>query len=166
MRKSYYHEKQSFPTYLLLLLILLLVACIYFLFRENDFEKTSLFVKGGIVAIIAFFTLILVVAKLKTTISDSGIEYTFSPFRIKGVIAWSDVDRLSVRKYKPIKEYNGWGIRRSANRGIAYTTSGMDGLQIDLKDGRSILLGTKNPEDIKLVLNQLKGDDIISADIL
>ena len=53
-------------------------------------------------------------------------------------------------------EYGGWGIRTiSLKKNIAYTISGDKGLQIELKDGKKILLGTQNPEEVEKIVSQI-----------
>src|SRR5687767_8121529 len=50
--------------------------------------------------------------KLKTTITDKGIHYSFTilPFtsRFK---SWAEINSAYIRQYKPILEYGGWGLR-------------------------------------------------------
>jgi hypothetical protein len=56
-----------------------------------------------------------------------------------------------VRTYQPLKEYGGWGLKgTSKNR--AYNMSGKEGLQLELKDGRRVLIGTRKPADIEVAL--------------
>jgi len=60
-----------------------------------------------------------------------------------------------VRKYSPIGEYGGWGYRVAGKRsGVAYNISGNMGIQIELKNGKKILLGTRKPEEAKEALRK------------
>jgi hypothetical protein len=90
--------------------------------------------------------LLFLVAKLKTKINNDGIYITFFPFFTKPKnFPWNEIKEAYVRKYKPIWEYGGWGIRiRWNNR--AYNTSGNMGLQLIMKDGKKVLIGTHKPE--------------------
>ena len=60
--------------------------------------------------------------------------------------------------YNPISEYGGWGIKGgfSKQTGKAYTTKGTTGLQLTLKNGKKILIGTQKKEEIKRVLETYK----------
>jgi hypothetical protein len=67
-------------------------------------------------------------------------------------IPWSDIDRIYVRQYSPLKEYGGWGIKKGRN-GWAYTMSGHYGIQIVKKDGKEIMVGTRQPDAAKEYLS-------------
>ena len=68
-------------------------------------------------------------------------------------IEWKDVDSAYVRIYSPLSEYGGWGIRNGHN-GKAYNTSGDWGLQLVFKNGARILLGTQEPDKVKIAINE------------
>ncbi len=93
--------------------------------------------------------------KLFTRIDESGIHFQFFPLHVKERnIAWAEVSSCEVRKYNPILEYGGWGIRGFSKEilfgigknGRAYNTKGTMGIQLELKDGRKILIGTQKSE--------------------
>ncbi|MBK8554996.1 MAG: hypothetical protein IPL65_04130 [Lewinellaceae bacterium] len=91
-------------------------------------------------------SLLLWFAKLETRIDASGIHFRFWPMlRQERNIRWTDVQHITVRQYKPIREFGGWGVRYGF-KGMAYNTSGDMGIEIALKNGKKILLGTQNPE--------------------
>ena len=95
-------------------------------------------------------------ARLETEINENGIYYKFIPFHFKRYkIDWTDVEKAIVRKYKPISEFGGWGIRIWLGYGKAYNVSGNKGLQIELKNGKRLLIGTQKPEEIEYILQQL-----------
>jgi len=92
---------------------------------------------------------------LHTRVDKNGIEFRFFPVHRKSrVIKWESTNKVYVRKYKPIAEYGGWGFRRGRG-GFAYNTSGNMGLQIELKDGKKILIGTQKAEELQKVLEKL-----------
>lgn len=95
--------------------------------------------------------------RLETEINENGIYYRFIPFHFKRqTIYWTDVEKIYVRQYKPIVEYGGWGIRGSFGNGKAYNVSGNMGLQIELKNGKKILLGTKKSKELEVFLQKMK----------
>jgi hypothetical protein len=59
--------------------------------------------------------------------------------------------------YRPILEYGGWGLRRSA-KGIAYNMSGNRGVQLKMKEGRNILLGSRQPERLAAAIQQARAE--------
>ena len=86
--------------------------------------------------------------KLYTRMDMHGVHFRMSPFHFKEkTILWDDIDQIHVRKYNPIMEYGGWGIRVSlGRRGTAYNIKGNYGIQIRKKNGKQLLLGTQRPE--------------------
>lgn len=91
---------------------------------------------------------------LKTKISSSGVEITFHPFiNTPKIFKWEHIEKAFVRKYQPIWEYGGWGIRHRWNS-IAYNTSGNKGLQLILKSGKKVLIGTQKPEELESYLKK------------
>jgi len=94
-------------------------------------------------------------AKLETELGEKGIHFAWKPFqRNKITYEWKDIERAYVRKYKPIAEYGGWGLRYGF-KGRAHNVSGHWGIQLELKDGKRILFGTQRPEEARFALNQL-----------
>ena len=85
--------------------------------------------------------------KLITEVRKDGIHLRFFPFHRKfKSYYYSDIESYEARKYKPIREYGGWGIRFVIG-GIAYNVYGNKGLQLVLKNKKKILVGTQKPEE-------------------
>ncbi len=103
--------------------------------------------------------------QLRTQIDETGIRYRFVPIHGKEQhIRWSDVDKVYTRTYSPLKEYGGWGVRKGVGKtGKAYNISGDKGLQIEMKDGKRLLIGTRLPGEIDQVLKALVQKKVISA---
>jgi hypothetical protein len=92
-------------------------------------------------------------AKLTTIINKEGVFIKYVPFRNrKKYIPWNEIESLHVRKYDPIREYGGFGLRFGFKGGMAYNVSGFWGLQIIKNDGEKILIGTQKPEKLKKFL--------------
>jgi hypothetical protein len=52
-------------------------------------------------------------------------------------------------------EYGGWGYRVGGKKsGIAFNVSGNMGVQIELKNGKKILLGTRKPKEAEEALKK------------
>jgi len=106
--------------------------------------------------------------RLETYIDADGIQYRFFPVHFYNKrIAWSDVDKVYIRKYNAIVEYGGWGIRYGIfGKGNAYNMSGNMGLQLVFKNGKKLLFGTQRSDDLDRVIDQLgvKTADEVSAD--
>jgi hypothetical protein len=108
----------------------------------------------AIAALVMLLTMVLISSiKLRTRIDDEGVHFRMNVFQWKErTIPWPEIDRIYVRQYSPLKEYGGWGIRKGKN-GWAYTLSGKYGIQIGKKDGKEIMIGTRQPESAKEYLS-------------
>jgi hypothetical protein len=98
---------------------------------------------------------------LITEVRTDGVCLKYVPFhRTFRCFAYSEIATINVRTYRPVAEYGGWGLR-SGRAGRAYNVSGDQGLQIVMKTGDRILIGTQQPEalmrTVASVAPQLKG---------
>lgn len=95
------------------------------------------------------------IIKLKTRIDEKGIHFQFFPFHLsEKTIAWAEIKSIRVRKYDPIGEYGGWGIKLSFRHGLgkAINVSGDIGIQLELNNGKPFLLGTQKQDEAKRVI--------------
>ncbi len=102
-------------------------------------------------AVILFgFGLPLFFYKLKmiTDVRKDGIYIRFFPFSRK--IMFPELKSYVARKYSPIGEYGGWGVRCGwgFGKGMAYNVSGNHGVQLELLNGKKILVGSQKPEEL------------------
>ena len=108
-----------------------------------------------VLSVLGLVILLFFILQLKTEIDEKGIHYRYIPFHFKDhTIPWNDIEKCFVRTYSPIMEYGGWGYRISLKRGKAYNVSGSKGIQIVLKSGKKILIGTQNGSEATLVINR------------
>lgn len=101
---------------------------------------------------------LLFFSQLVTEVRDDGIYIRFSPFH--GAfrrIAFTKVKQCEVRTYSPIREYGGWGIRVRC-KGKAYNVSGNRGVQIELLNGRRLLIGSQRAEELLRAIQTKNGD--------
>ena len=93
-------------------------------------------------------------SRLKTKIDSTGVSIIFKPFVIKPIIfKWDEIEKAFVRKYKPLWEYGGWGVRYRLNS-RAYNTSGNMGLQLYLISGKEVLIGTQKSQELDSYLKK------------
>ena len=117
--------------------------------------KTLDFFYGSMLSVAILCTFFTVV-KLHTKINSSGIHYKFFPFHFKWqTIPWNEVENSEIRTYKAIREYGSCGLRFNST-GKAYIIKGNSGLQIYLKNGKKILIGTNQSEALAQVLLHIK----------
>lgn len=155
-----FQEEQKF-TQLWLHILLIVSFILPFIFvtiellQSNDNDaKISFFVVIG--SVILIYGLILSL-KLKTRIDEKGIYYRYIPFHFSiNFIAWHELNSAFVRSYDPVSEFGGWGIKGGIlwrkSKGVAYNVKGTIGLQLELVNGKKILIGTQKQEEVKRVL--------------
>lgn len=101
------------------------------------------------------FTALFFIFRLDTEISDQGISARLFPLhREFRRFSWDDISHIEVRKYKPLREYGGWGLRFGRN-GKAWNISGNQGIQLVFQNGKKLLIGTNQPEEVQKVLDTL-----------
>jgi hypothetical protein len=130
----------------------------YFHQEQNSDDGLYALIPGILIVGVVIF--LLLSAKLTTELDEYVINYRFYPFHFSNQkIHWEDVQSAFVREYQPILEYGGWGLRYSLGNGKAYNVMGNVGLQLQLKNGKKILLGTQKKselQDFMKTLYQLK----------
>lgn len=93
-------------------------------------------------------------ARLITEVRQNGIYVRFFPFHFSfQKIAFDELKGHQVLTYRPIKEYGGWGIRYGS-KGKAYNVSGNRGVQLELRSGQRILIGSQQPEELAQAIDQ------------
>jgi hypothetical protein len=109
-----------------------------------------------LLAVLAVFTGVLLPAfmaslRLTVEVADGVLRIRFFPF-VRKEIRLSEIESAEVRTYRPIREYGGWGIRWGGRRGWAYNVSGNRGVQLVLRGGKRLLLGSQKPEALAAAL--------------
>ncbi len=109
-----------------------------------------------LIAVQVVLVLLLLQGRLETSVTREEIRFRWFPFMWKArSIRWSDVAAAEVRTYKPIREYGGWGLKGWSQKNRAFNVDGNIGLQLIMKDGARILIGTKQREKMEVVLNEM-----------
>lgn len=102
------------------------------------------------------FTFLFASVRLETRVDELGIRFRFFPIHSKERdIFWTEIEKWSIQTYHPLLDFGGWGIR-FGSKSKAYTIAGRQGLQLELKDGRKILIGTQDRESLEEMLKNLK----------
>jgi len=148
--QTIFYEKQQFRQVwiwmiLILILLILLIPIISGVF--------GVFLNIILLMIGYCFIWLFYSMKLITEIKKDGIQIIFTPFT-NFIIPFNKIRSYKIREYRPILEYGGWGIRFNRT-GKAYTVSGKIGMQIELSNGKEILIGTENPDKLLQSLNKL-----------
>ena len=101
---------------------------------------------GGL-AILGAAAVFVYSIRLRAEVRDDGIYVEMWPIhRSPRRIPWDEIERYESRRYRPIREFGGWGIRWAPGR-IAYTVSGDRGVWIERTNGRSVLVGSRRADE-------------------
>ncbi len=161
--KVFIEEQRFTQTWLVLIIsisaILPIVIICNEYFKENTKMTTNEFLFSTLG--IALSISIIFIFKLTTRIDEKGIYYQFFPFHFSlKLIPWRAIKLAYVRTYNPIAEYGGWGLKGgfpfNKKNGKAINISGNIGIQLELKNGKKLLIGTQKETEIKLVLQKYK----------
>jgi hypothetical protein len=155
-----FKEEQRFTqSWLIVLIAISMLVPIFIIMKEFLKEDSTMSMNKFIFTIILMPLCIVPIFffKLKTRIDEKGIHFQFFPFHFSPkTIAWSELKSANTRKYYAITEYGGWGLKTSflsrKKKGIAYSVSGDLGLQLELKKGKKVLIGTQFLNDVNSVL--------------
>lgn len=166
MTRILFKEEQKFRQ-LWILFILIASAGLWLFFMIYQGISENLFTTEPkaawftlIVGIIPVVLIILFLRmKLITVIDQEGVgcrftilQRSFKRFKKEDILSYE------IRKYKPILEYGGWGIRvGSGKKGSAYNVSGNMGLQLYLKNGKKFLIGTRQEVSLGRAMDKLMG---------
>lgn len=145
----YFEETQYLPRFAIVILaagVLGFGFVVAYLQFSGDQDPGTLELLWLIWAIIAVVDGTIASVRMATEIRADGIVVYCKPLRfLTRQIEWNAIDHSYARTYSPLVEYGGWGIR-SGKSGTAYTLRGKQGIQLELKDGRKILIGTQHSD--------------------
>jgi len=102
------------------------------------------------------FAFLIWVNRLETEVRTDGLYVRYFPFhrRFKKFGA-EDLSECFARKYRPILEYGGWGIRCGWKGGRAYNVSGNEGAQLVFKNGKRLLIGSKEANELEAAIRSV-----------
>ena len=125
---------------------------------DKPISDTGLLVTALLIfAVIIISAFLLFGSKLVVEVTNETINITFWPYFKKGIsYSMTDIERYEIRKYKPIKEYGGWGVKQGKKGvGKAYNVRGNIGLQLYLKDSKKVLVGTERGDALLRAMKKM-----------
>jgi hypothetical protein len=175
MQKTYFKEEQCFSNPLFWVFLIIVITfflaptCITIYSQVvlgktagNNLSSTDSLLIILAISLVVYTFVILMFRKMRliTEVRKDGIFYSYPPFIVKErQFQQSEIQKFKIRKYKPISEYCGWGIRYSRVSGKAFNVKGNIGLQLYLKNGKRVLFGTQRSEALLRAMNKImKGD--------
>ena len=122
---------------------------------SRELPSWGIAVIGGIFVLGLLILWFAIVGGLDTEILAGGIAVQFRPLTKRHFYRWSEIESIEARKYRPIFEYGGWGIR-GFRKNRAYNVSGSEGLQLVFKDGKRLLIGSQQAAALEEVARKAK----------
>ncbi len=159
-----YHEEQVFRSWWLWLIVGIVAAMQWWGFWQQiilgeawgskpapDWMMVILWIVFGI-GLPVFF----LYTKLIVTVSNKAVDVFFRPV-MKRTYPITHIVKVEERTYSPLSEFGGWGIRGGLHGIRAFSASGNQGVDLTLADGRKILLGTLQPDELAQAINHALG---------
>lgn len=160
-RTVYFREEQRFQQKWLWILVLFPSLFLVVFFGSGMFQQLLLgrpwgskpmsdtelvLVGSGAILFVFLMVCLFYYTRLITEVGDREILVRFVPF-MKKTIPFDTVRSCRARTYSPIREYGGWGIRYGKS-GRAYNVSGNRGVQLELYEGKPLLIGSQCADDL------------------
>ena len=147
-----YHESQRFHGAILGLLVAAFVVVAVVTIVEVVAGRPAevwLIVVGPLVVLVV--AVLLSLSHLDVDVTDEGVTIAFRYVWPARRIGFSEIVGLEVRRYNPLLEYGGWGVRLGP-KGWGYMTSGNEGVQLRLRKGLPVLIGSARPRELEAAI--------------
>lgn len=167
----YFSETQRFNQWWLKFIMLsthmVIIGVLFISYPTIEPHESDRFilVAAGTVIFMILLTMFVFSIKLITKIDEQGIHYQFYPMHHKDrIIRWEDMENCFVREYRPISEYGGWGYKVGLQKKSgALNIRGNSGIQVQMKSGRRLLIGTQKEKEARRVLMYYKDNQRLYA---
>lgn len=157
-----FREVQRFRQWWLWLIILAVPGvCLYGIIQQIVFDRpfgNDPLSDGGLLTVAGVFggglPLLFYAVNLTVEVRPNGLHLRYFPFHLRfHRIAFDTITRAEARTYSALREFGGWGIRWG-KEGKAYTVSGDRGVQLEFRNGRKLLIGSKRAEELAQALEK------------
>jgi hypothetical protein len=88
---------------------------------------------------------------LVTEVRPEGLYIRFKMLWPERTIPFSQIVKVEEKRYRPILEYGGWGVRGIAPV-KAFNVSGNRGVLLSLTGGQSLMIGSQRPDQLAAAL--------------
>jgi hypothetical protein len=130
---------------------------------EKGDESLNSMILSLLIIVVIFIAVMILFGKMKLVIEvrSDGIFYRYLPFiRRMRSFHRNEISSFEVRSYRPIKEFRGHGIKRSRRgTGRSFTVKGKIGLQLNLTNGKKVLLGTQRGDALKRAMQRMMKEE-------
>jgi Family of unknown function (DUF6141) len=168
--KTLFHEEQAFHQIWVWALLIVILAFATGLFTwalyvqlvqgkpwgDKPMSDTGLIITSVLVFLFSAGLIVLfVMMRLVTEVREDGLYVRFVPFHFSPKrIDLTALESHRALTYSPIKEYGGWGIRHRRGR-KAYNVSGNEGVRLDFKNDKHLLIGSQKAKKLERAIATL-----------
>lgn len=100
---------------------------------------------------------LVLLLRLRVEVTDEAVRIRFRPF-LRREVRLDQITRVEAVTYRPIHGYGGWGLRLGRGGRIAYSVRGDQGVELEVRDGRSVLIGSAHPEALRDAIEAAAAD--------
>ena len=149
---SRYHEEQHFHDMLMGLLVLAMIFVVFVTTVAVVFSRPGDALLLAIApAVVVLVAALISLSHLDVDVTDQGVTIAFRYLWPTRRIRFAEIIGLGVRRYNPLLEYGGWGVRLGP-RGWGYMTTGNEGVQLRLRKGMPVLIGSARPRELEAAI--------------
>src|SRR5438874_10445307 len=140
---SRFHESQRFHGGLLAVLIAaLLLAVVLSLIALVSSRSTEPWTVAIAPVLVGVITVLLTLSHLDVDVTEDAVTIAFRYLWPARRIAFEEIVGIEVKRYRPLVDYGGWGVRLGP-AGWAYSTGGDEGVKLRLRRGIPVLIGSR-----------------------
>ena len=113
---------------------------------------------GGLIFLTVLLWMVylrLITVRLVTDLTLSQLSVGLRGLWRQRRVPLAQIRSATAVRFDPVAEYGGYGIR-SGPRGLAYIAAGDRGVQIELQDGRKLLVGSQRAEELARKIAQVR----------
>jgi len=114
--------------------------------EDTDSDRLAVWIVWAIAGL--GVPLLVATVRLQVEVTDQVVRVRFRPF-LRREIPLDRIARVEAVTYRPIWGYGGWGLRLGRGGRIAYSVRGAEGVEIDVREGRHVLIGSSRPSALR-----------------
>ncbi len=145
-----FRETQGLPGWVayVAIAIILLASVIVFAAAPAGSRGAPVLAVGFSIALVA---LLISRVRMHTALNDTALNIQ-AFWLVRRSFALSDIAAAAAIRYRPLRDYGGWGIPWS-RQGTAYTMRGNAGVQLVLTGGKRVLIGSDRAETLAAAMH-------------
>ena len=93
------------------------------------------------------FPVFFCIMRLTVEVRADHVYIRYFPM-MRRSIPLAEIEGVEARRFNPIGEYGGWGIKGWYLGKTSYTVGGFHGAELTLKGGRRVMIGSRRSEDL------------------